>query len=134
MGSCGVVYAKVPVGGATALDAAVRAARAVSRHSSPLGVLALDPALHAFAIVDRWGHRDDMPMWAEEPDLSSALELLNRRPSNGDIARSGERHGGNCSPAPSPACIALLACPPARVPARTVRRDATRKSGASCTQ
>lgn len=85
MGSCGVVYAKVPVGGETALDAAVKAARGVSKHSSPLGVLALDPAQHAFAIVDRWGHRDDMPMWAEEPDLSSALELFALSEAVGEV-------------------------------------------------
>ena len=85
MGSSGVVYAKVPAGGVSALEAAVKAARAVSRHDSPLGVLAVDPAAHAFAIVDRWGPKDDMPMWSEEPDFSSALELVALSEAVGEV-------------------------------------------------
>jgi hypothetical protein len=75
MECAGVVYAKVPAGGLAELERAVKDARAVSHHSSPLGVLACDPAIHRFAIVDRWGKPDDMPIWSEDPDLSTASEL-----------------------------------------------------------
>jgi tetratricopeptide (TPR) repeat protein len=75
MDSIGAVYAKVPAGGVSALDAAVREARGIGRNSSPLGVLAFDPAVHSFALVDRWGRPDDMPHWAEDPDPGLAVEL-----------------------------------------------------------
>jgi tetratricopeptide (TPR) repeat protein len=73
--SGGAVYAKVPEGGLAVLDAAVREARSIGRNASPLGVLAFDPAVHSFAVVDRWGRPDDMPHWAEDPDLELAIEL-----------------------------------------------------------
>ena len=76
MDTSGAVYAKVPAGGVAVLDAAVRKARLSGRTSSPLGVLAFDPAVHSYALVDRWGRSDDMPDWAEEPDLEQALELV----------------------------------------------------------
>ena len=75
MDSSGAVYAKVPAGGIAALATAIREARSIGRSSSPLGVLAVDPAVHSFAIVDRWGRSDDMPDWAEDPDLDLAVEL-----------------------------------------------------------
>jgi len=80
MDCAGVVYAKVPPGGLPELERAVRDARTVSHDSGPLGVLACDPAIHRFAIVDRWGRSDDMPIWSEEPDLATAsdLEALSR--------------------------------------------------------
>lgn len=75
MEASGAVYARIPAGGLAALEAAVREARPSSRRSSPLGVLAGDPAAHAFALVDRWGKSDEMPVWSEGPDLSKAPEL-----------------------------------------------------------
>lgn len=75
MDVAGVVYARVPAGGLPELERAVKEARAVSHHSSPLGILACDPAIHRFAIVDRWGKPDEMPLWSEEPDFSTASEL-----------------------------------------------------------
>lgn len=74
MDSGGAVYAKVPAGGAAALEAAIRRARP-HPNTGPLGVLACDPARHAFALVDRWGRSDDMPRWAEGPDAARAAEL-----------------------------------------------------------
>jgi hypothetical protein len=81
----GAVYARVPAGGVPALEAAIKEARAVSKHSSPLGVLAFDPALHAFAVVDRWGPQDNMPIWAEYPDLGMAFELAALSRSVGEV-------------------------------------------------
>jgi tetratricopeptide (TPR) repeat protein len=75
MDSSGAVYAQVPAGGVDALEAGVREARLIGRNSSPLAVLAYDPAVHSFALVDRWGRPDDMPHWAEDPDLELATEL-----------------------------------------------------------
>lgn len=49
MDSGGAVYAKVPAEGVAVLEAAVKEARLSGRSSSPLGVLAYDPALHTFA-------------------------------------------------------------------------------------
>jgi hypothetical protein len=76
MESSGAVYARVPAGGLEALEAAMAEARAASRHSSPLGVLAFDPTCHTFAIVDRWGRSDSMPIWSEATDLAVARELV----------------------------------------------------------
>jgi hypothetical protein len=76
MESGGAVYARVPAGGATALDAAIRQARGERLSEGPLGVIAYEPAGHAFALVDRWGRPDDMPAWAEESDLAMAKELV----------------------------------------------------------
>ena len=78
MDSSGAVYAQVPAGGVDALEAGVREARLIGRNSSPLGVLAYDPAVHSFALVDRWGRPDDMPHWAEDPDLELAKELAEK--------------------------------------------------------
>ncbi|NLI77584.1 MAG: hypothetical protein GX442_14250 [Candidatus Riflebacteria bacterium] len=75
MNSTGAVFARIPAGGLEALATAVTQARAVSRHSSPLGILAGDAVNHGFALVDRWGPRDNMPMWGEGPDLDVAAEL-----------------------------------------------------------
>lgn len=76
MDSSGAVYAKVPAGGVVTLEAAIKEARLIGRSSSPLGVLAYDQAIHSFALVDRWGRSDDMPHWAEDPDLGLAKELV----------------------------------------------------------
>ncbi len=90
----GAVYARVPAGGIPALETAVREARAVSKHSSPLGVLAFDPALHAFAVVDRWGPQDNMPIWAEYPDLGMAHELEALSRSVGEVIAFHEMDEG----------------------------------------
>ena len=71
----GAVYAKIPGGGVAALEAAIREVRGKRLEEGPLGVVACDPAAHAFALVDRWGKGDDLPSWAEEPDLALATEL-----------------------------------------------------------
>jgi hypothetical protein len=93
MGTCGVVYAKVPVGGATALDAAVKAARAVSKHSSPLGVLALDPAQHAFARSPRKPmcppSRHVTNVHAAAPDASEPSSQARLRPNPDPRAHLG---------------------------------------------
>ena len=75
MDSSGAVYAKVPTGGVAALEAAIETVRGRGFHAGPLGVLAFDPALHEYGIVDRWGRSDDMPAWSEGPDLNDAREL-----------------------------------------------------------
>ncbi len=85
MNSYGAVYARVPGGGVPELETAIKEARAVSKHSSPLGVLAFDPAIHSFAVVDRWGRSDNLPIWAEGPDLSLAFELAVLSKSVGDV-------------------------------------------------
>ena len=72
----GAVYARIPPDGLPALESAVRQARRASRHASPLGVIAGQPDLHGFAMVDRWGKSDDMPLWSEGPDLAQAPELV----------------------------------------------------------
>lgn len=73
MESSGAVYAKVPAGGVPALEAALGRA-AAGRSSAFPGVIAHDPG-GAFALVDRWGKSDDLPGWAEGPDLAMAAEL-----------------------------------------------------------
>ena len=90
----GAVYAKVPVEGIPALEAAISQARAVSRHSSPLGVLAFDPALHSFAVVDRWGPQDNLPIWAEYPDLGMAVELAALSRAVGEVIAFHEMDEG----------------------------------------
>ncbi len=70
----GAVYARVPGGDVAALEAAIQQARSHAS-SGPIGVIAFDPAKHAFALVDRWGKSDDMAHWAEGPDLETANEL-----------------------------------------------------------
>jgi len=75
MDSSGVVYARIPGGGTAALAAAVEEARRITGQSSPLGMLCGEEGKHAFAVVDRWGGADNMPGWAEGPDLTSAREL-----------------------------------------------------------
>lgn len=94
MDSAGAVYAKVPAGGAAILEAAVREARLAGRSDSPLGVLAFDPAHQTFAIVDRWGRGDDMPDWAEDPDLGLAVELATLSSLVGEVIAFYEVDGG----------------------------------------
>lgn len=71
----GAVYARVPAGGVTALDEAIKKVRDRALSRGPLGVLAHTPGQSEFAVVDRWGKSDDMPRWAEGPDLSKTEEL-----------------------------------------------------------
>jgi hypothetical protein len=85
MDSIGAVYARIPDGNLDQLAAAVVASRAVSHHSSPLGVLAGEPAQHAFAVVDRWGRSDNMPLWGEDPALGLAVELIELSRRVGDV-------------------------------------------------
>jgi hypothetical protein len=75
MDSDGAVWARVPANDVAALDAVIKGVRSATRRDSPLGVLAFDPAAHAFALVDRWGHADDLPVWAESLDPAEATEL-----------------------------------------------------------
>jgi hypothetical protein len=74
----GAVYARVPAdGGVTRLGEAIGKARAPGpAQRGPLGVLAHTPGQSDFALVDRWGKSDDMPRWAEGPDLSKTEELV----------------------------------------------------------
>jgi len=85
MSSMGAVYAQVPAGGVPALEQAVKAAREKTQRPSPLGVLAFDPAVHRFAVVDRWGPSDDMPSWSEGPDLDEAVELVELSRAVGEV-------------------------------------------------
>lgn len=85
MSSGGAVFARIPEGGLPALDEAVKAARTVSKHSSPLEVLDGEPGAHKFAVVDRWERSDNMPMWAEGPDLKVATELVELSKRVGDV-------------------------------------------------
>lgn len=85
MDCSGAVYARFPEGGIPALEEAIRAARSVSKHFSPLKVLGGDPAKHAFAVVDRWGRTDNIPVWVEGPDLEGAKELAELSRLVGDV-------------------------------------------------
>ncbi|HNV72824.1 MAG TPA: hypothetical protein PKO06_24160 [Candidatus Ozemobacteraceae bacterium] len=85
MDSSGAVYAKFPAGGVEALEQAVSEARKASRHTSPIKVLGGDPIRHAYAVVDRWGRSDNMPIWAEGPDLTTAFELVELSRLVGDV-------------------------------------------------
>lgn len=72
----GAVYARVPAGGLAALEDAIQRVRDPRWPGrGPLGVLACTLGQHDLALVDRWGKSDDMPRWAEGPDLSRAEEL-----------------------------------------------------------
>ncbi|MGV8041061.1 MAG: hypothetical protein AB2L07_13605 [Thermoanaerobaculaceae bacterium] len=75
MDTDGVVWARVPGNDPAALEAVITQLRATTRRDSPLGVLAFDPAVHAFALVDRWGGQDYLPDWAATLDLAHAPEL-----------------------------------------------------------
>ncbi|MBI4861163.1 MAG: hypothetical protein HY815_13035 [Candidatus Riflebacteria bacterium] len=90
----GAVCARVPAGGVPALEEAIREARSVTRSSGPLGVLAFDPALHRFAVVDRWGRQDNMPAWSEEPDLGRAPELAKLSQTVGEVVAFYEMDDG----------------------------------------
>lgn len=94
MDSYGAVFASVPAGGAGALEAAILEARKVSRHSSPLGVLQFVPTEHGVALVDRWGKQDNMPIWAEGPDLGKAFELAELSKAVGEVVAFYEIDGG----------------------------------------
>lgn len=72
----GAVYARVPAEGVAKLEEAIKKVRAPLPHRGPLGVLAHTPGQSDFALVDRWGKSDDMPRWAEGPDLSKTEELV----------------------------------------------------------
>lgn len=75
MDTDGVVWARVPGNEPEALEALITQLRSTTRRDSPLGVLAFDPAVHAFALVDRWGGQDYLPDWAAAVDLAHAPEL-----------------------------------------------------------
>jgi hypothetical protein len=75
MDSDGAVWARVPANDVVALETVIRKVRSSTRRDSPLGVLAFDPAAHAFALVDRWCHADDMPVWVEYMDPAQSTEL-----------------------------------------------------------
>ncbi len=75
MESDGAVWARVPGNRVADLDAVIKTVRSSTQRDSPLGVLAFDPAAHAFALVDRWGRTDDMPVWVEYMDPAQATEL-----------------------------------------------------------
>lgn len=75
MDSDGAVWARVPGNDVAALDTVIKKVRLSTRRDSPLGVLAFDPAAHAFALVDRWGRADNMPVWVEDMDPAQATEL-----------------------------------------------------------
>jgi hypothetical protein len=62
-----------------------------------LGVVAFDPAVHAFALVDRWGKSDNMPDWSEEPDLSQADELAALSRDVGQVVAFYEIEEGSTS-------------------------------------
>jgi hypothetical protein len=76
MQSGGAVYARVPAGGVTALEEAIKKVRNPGLSRGPLGVVVHTPGQSDFAVVDRWGKSDDMPRWSEGPDLSQAEELV----------------------------------------------------------
>lgn len=81
----GVVWARVPEGGVELLDQEIARIRQETGKNSPMKVLAFDPTQHAFALVDRWGKSDEMPDWAEGPDLSEAPELQALSKITGDV-------------------------------------------------
>ena len=85
MSSMGAVYARVPAGGVLELEEAIRNARAMSKHTSPLAVLCFEEGKHQCAVVDRWGRSDDMPIWAEECDLAIAVELVELSRISGEV-------------------------------------------------
>lgn len=95
MDTDGVVWARVPGNDPVALEALITQVRATTRRDSPLGVLAFDPAVHAFALVDRWGRQDSMPGWAEALDLAHAPELATLSGLVGEVVAFHTLDGGS---------------------------------------
>lgn len=81
----GAVYAKFPDGGIAALEEAIKNARAAGKEFSPLKVLGGDPAVHQFAVVDRWNRTDYPPMWVEASDPAIAKELAELSAQVGEV-------------------------------------------------
>lgn len=86
----GAVYARVPAGGLPALEAAVKAARA---NGAAIGLLG--PTTGPYVLVDRWGTSDDMPRWAEGPDLSRADGLAALSKAVGEVVGFYEVEDGS---------------------------------------
>lgn len=90
----GAVYARLPAGGREALVEALRRIATQRRQPVFLGVLAGEPGVQDFALVDRWGRQDDMPAWAAHLDLAVATELAGLSAAVGEVVACYDQDEG----------------------------------------